>query len=96
MREGSRRIYSNRDHVRLKLILRGKRLGFSLAEVADIIEMYDAEPGESGQLEYFLKSIESRKKQLQQQANDIKVTLKELATIEKQCRQQLKRITEVG
>ena len=54
-RAGHRRIYTQGDRVRLRLVLRGKRLGFSLDEIADIIEMYDTEPGETGQLHYLLK-----------------------------------------
>ena len=49
-RSGRQRVYTSRDHVRLKLIVRGKRLGFSLSEVREIIEMYDLDSGESGQL----------------------------------------------
>ena len=53
-REGSRRIYSKRDQVRLKLILRGKRLGFSLADVREMLELYDSAPDERQQLEKFV------------------------------------------
>ena len=63
-RSGRRRVYSARDRVRLKLILRGKRLGFSLSEVRDIIEMYDLDAGETGQLRYFLDQIQERRKAL--------------------------------
>ena len=77
------------DRVRLKLILRGKRLGFSLSEIGDIIDMYDLEPGEVGQLQYFIEKISVRRKTLKQQRNDIEVTLKELDGIEKQCRKSM-------
>ena len=53
-RRGSQRVFHPRDRVRLGLILRGKRLGFSLEEIAKIVDMYDAEPGEAGQLRYLL------------------------------------------
>ena len=88
-RTGMNRIYNNKDRVRLKLILRGKRLGFSLSEIGDIIDMYDSEPGEVGQLGYFIEKISLRRKTLKQQRDDIDVTLKELDNIEKQCRQSM-------
>ena len=56
-RDGSRRVYSKRDYVRLKLILRGKRLGFSLAEVREMLELYDSAPDERPQLEKFVASL---------------------------------------
>ena len=59
-RNGRQRVYSARDRVRLKLILRGKRLGFSLNEVREIIDMYDLDSGEAGQLRYFLEQINHR------------------------------------
>lgn len=88
-RSGRQRIYSPRDRVRLKLILRGKRLGFSLSEVREIIDMYDLDSGEAGQLRYFLELIEQRRQALQQQRSDIDVTLKELDSIESQCEGRL-------
>ena len=90
-RQGRQRVYSSRDRVRLKLILRGKRLGFSLSEIGDIIDMYDSEPGEVGQLQYFIEKISVRRKTLKQQRDDIDVTLKELDSIEKQCRKSITR-----
>ena len=88
-RQGRQRVYSSRDRVRLKLILRGKRLGFSRSEIGDIIDMYDSEPGEAGQLQYFIEKISVRRKTLKQQRDDIEVTLKELDSIEKQCRKSM-------
>ena len=85
-RSGRRRVYGTRDRVRLKLILRGKRLGFSLSEVRDIIEMYDLDSGEAGQLSYFLEQIQQRREALEQQRHDIDLTLEELDNIESQCR----------
>ena len=60
-RKGQQRIYAPRDRTRLKLILRGKRLGFSLSEVGEMIELYDTESGESGQLNLFLDKIRERR-----------------------------------
>ncbi|MCH1522242.1 MAG: MerR family DNA-binding protein, partial [Arenicellales bacterium] len=88
-RSGRRRVYGTRDRVRLKLILRGKRLGFSLSEVRDIIEMYDLDSGETGQLRYFLEQIQQRRKALEQQRHDIDLTLEELDHIESQCQGRL-------
>ncbi|MBE30446.1 MAG: MerR family transcriptional regulator [Acidiferrobacteraceae bacterium] len=88
-RNGRRRVYSVRDRVRLKLILRGKRLGFSLSDVRDIIEMYDLDAGETGQLRYFLDQIRERREALEQQRSDIDLTLKELDEIESQCQGRL-------
>ena len=91
-RVGRQRIYSARDRVRLKLILRGKCLGFSLSEVREIIDMYDLDSGEAGQLRYFLERISQRRKTLEQQRHDIELTLQELDLIESQCQGRLSSI----
>lgn len=96
VRNGRSRIYSNRDRVRLQLVLRGRRLGFSLSEIREIMDMYDADPGETGQLSYFLSKIEQRRSILKKQREDILVTLRELDAIEKQCRAQLAKTKEVN
>ena len=88
-RRGQTRIYGARDRVRLRLILRGKRLGFSLSEIKEIFDLYDREPGEAGQLRHFLAKIEDRRRQLQQQREDIDVTLDELGTVEARCSERL-------
>ncbi len=88
-RSGRRRVYTARDRVRLKLILRGKRLGFSLSDVRAIIEMYDLDAGETGQLRYFLNQIQERREALKQQRSDIDLTLRELDEIESQCQGRL-------
>ena len=88
-RSGLTRIYSERDRVRLKLVLRGKRLGFSLKEIAAILDMYDAEPGESGQLQYMLDRLQDQRTVLERRRDDIDLTLAELDVIESQCRQRL-------
>jgi DNA-binding transcriptional MerR regulator len=92
-RRGQTRIFSARDRVRLKLILRGKRLGFSLEEIREIIDLYDAEPGEEGQLRHFLAKIGGRRAALEQQRADIAETLGELAEVEARCLAQLKSLT---
>jgi len=92
-RRGQTRIFSGRDRTRLKLILRGKRLGFSLSEVAEIIRLYDDAPGEVGQLRYFLERIAERRQQLEHQRSDIEITLSELASVETRCRTRLDDLT---
>lgn len=91
-RRGQTRIYDQRDRTRLKLILRGKRLGFSLAEVGEIINMYDSEPGERAQLDFFIAKIRERCAMLRQQREDIEVTLAELAAVENRCHERLKEL----
>ncbi len=88
-RQGQTRIYSKRDRVRLKLILRGKRLGISLAETGQLFELYDADKTSVTQLTTMLKLIELKKAELHQQMDDIKVVLMELITVEKRCRETL-------
>ena len=82
-RNGSQRIYRKGDRIRLQLILRGKRIGFSLSEIREIISMYD-EPsgGEEKQTEFLLKKIEERRDALYQQQLDIKTMLAELDRLE--------------
>ncbi|WP_298769102.1 MerR family DNA-binding transcriptional regulator [uncultured Shewanella sp.] len=88
-RRGQTRIYSLKDKVRLKLILRGKRLGFSLAETRRLFELYDADKNSSTQLHTMLDLVEEKKQALQQQMDDIKVVLMELNSAEQQCRAAL-------
>ena len=88
-RDGLKRIYDQRDRVRLRLVLRGKRLGFSLDEIAGIIDMYDTEPGEAGQLDYMLRRLSEQRRTLLQQKQDLEQTLHELDQIEAQCLKQL-------
>jgi DNA-binding transcriptional MerR regulator len=88
-RNGLTRVYTPRDRVRLKLVLRGKRIGFSLDEVREIMDMYDSAPGEIGQLDYMLDKLAERRAMLHRQQQDIELTLKELNEIEAQCRERL-------
>lgn len=92
-RRGQHRIFVPRDRVRLKLILRGKRLGFKLYEIRDLIDMYDAEQGEEGQLQSFLTKIAERQEDLLQKKKDIEETLAELKVAEAKCH---KRMSELG
>jgi len=90
-RDGQRRIYTPRDRTRLKLTLRGKRLGLTLSEIRELIDMY--EPGRDArpQLERFLAVLESHKASLLQQRADIEAQLSEIQTFEKRVRKQIKR-----
>ena len=88
-RRGQTRVYNLKDKVRLKLILRGKRLGFSLAETRRLFEMYDADKSSTSQLDTMIELIEDKKAALQQQMDDIKVVLMELNSAEQQCRASL-------
>ena len=89
-RDGQRRVYSQRDRIRLMLILRGRRLGFSLKEIREIIDLYDADPNEVAQLRHFLAKIRERRDQLRSQQDDIQAILTELDNIESQCDSLLK------
>ena len=84
-RDGQNRIYAVRDRVRLKLILRGKRLGFSLKEINKLIELYDAPEGEAEQLRSFIEKIRARRGELLVQKQDIEHVLDELNTLEQRC-----------
>ncbi|ATC94630.1 MerR family transcriptional regulator [Pseudoalteromonas tunicata] len=93
-RNGQTRIYSKRDKVRLKLILRGKRLGFTLAETGRLFELYDADKSSAKQLVTMLALIEEKKAHLSQQMDDIKVVLMELVTAERRCHDTLKSLQD--
>lgn len=88
-REGQRRIYTQRDRTRLKLTLRGKRLGLALSEIREIVDMYDTGRDERPQLEKFLAVLEAHKRQLEQQRLDIEAQLSEIGLFEKRCRKLL-------
>ncbi len=85
-RDGQRRIYGSRDHVRLRLIMRGKRLGFSLDEIREMIDLYDLDPTEVSQLKLFIDKLRARREQLRRQQEDIVETLAELDQLEEQSR----------
>ncbi|QOL27306.1 MerR family DNA-binding transcriptional regulator [Thalassotalea sp. LPB0316] len=92
LREGQKRIYLPRDKVRLKLILRGKRLGFSLAETGRLFELYDVDKSSETQLTTILNIITEKKADLKQQLEDINVVLLELDNLEKNCLTTLNKI----
>ena len=88
-RRGQNRVYGPRERVRLRLILRGKRLGFSIAEIREILDMYQSEPGEAGQLRHLIGKIAERRAALEGQRADIDETLADMAEIEARCEQAL-------
>ncbi|QIZ75635.1 MerR family transcriptional regulator [Ferrimonas lipolytica] len=84
-RRGQTRIYNLQERVRLKLILRGKRLGFSLAETGRLFDLYDADRSSRTQLHTMLELVEEKKADLQQQMDDIRIIMMELNSAETQC-----------
>ena len=90
-RRGQERIFSPRDLVTLKLILRGKRIGFSLAECKELIDLYDPS-GNRKQLDYFLEKIIERREQLARQMLDIQQMQEELDTAEQRCLSAMKEL----
>ncbi len=84
-REGRRRVYVARDRTRLKLALRGKRLGLQLSEIRDLIDMYDGPRDTSPQLKHYLSVLRSQRVMLELQQRDIEETLAEIAQQESQC-----------
>ena len=91
-RAGQRRIYSPRDRTRLRLTLRGKRLGLTLSEIRELIDMYEPGRDERPQLARFLAVLASHRTSLMQQRMDIEAQLSELQLFEKKIRKQLKRV----
>ena len=89
-RDGQRRIYSPRDRTRLKLTLRGKRLGLTLSEIRELIDMYEPGRDERPQLKRFLAVLQTHRASLEQQRADIQAQLTELEAFEKRIRKQLK------
>jgi DNA-binding transcriptional MerR regulator len=90
-RRGRARIYSERERVRIKLILRGKRLGLALSEIRELFDLYATTRNEAPQLEKFLVMLADRRAMLVQQREDIDAVLAEIAVLERECRRRLKR-----
>ena len=93
VRRGRTRLFRPSDRHLIKQILRGKRLGFSIAEIRDIIQMYREPPGEAGQLRKIIVKIEERLEELRQKRRDLEETLAELDRSEEAC---LERLAELG
>jgi len=88
-RRGKQRIYSRADRTRLKLIMRGKRLGWNLDEIFEVIQLYQSPDGEKRQLELMIAKIRNNRATLLSQQEDIKVALQEIDEIEERCLMQL-------
>ncbi|HEH9401797.1 TPA: MerR family DNA-binding transcriptional regulator [Aeromonas sobria] len=84
-REGQTRIYSHKEKTRLKLTLRGKRLGFSLAEIRELFEMYDTDKSSNTQLNSMIQLIDEKRSALHQQLDDIQMVMAELEAAEQRC-----------
>lgn len=93
IRRGRTRLFKPSDRRLLMLIMRGKRLGFSIAEIREIISMYKEPPGESGQLKLLIQRVVEKRDQLLQKRTDIDETIAELDQVEEQC---LGRMAELG
>lgn len=92
-RVGNNRVYTRTDLARMKLILRGKRLGFSLADIRDFLDLYDADPTQTRQLRLLEQKVSERIQMLQQQRRDLDKTLAELIEIQRATEQTLKQTT---
>ncbi len=88
-REGRKRVYSQRDRTRLKLTLRGKRLGLSLQDILQLVTMYDGDADTAPQLQAFLGVLRAHRQTLQRQRDDIRETLDEIDQHEARCQQLL-------
>lgn len=88
LREGTKRLFSSADRVRLKLILRGKRLGMTLEESAEIINLYNPEDGNRRQRAQLIQQLENRRQQLLAQREDIDLSLRELDQLQQRVEQQ--------
>ena len=91
-RDGQKRVYSERDRVRLRLIIRGKRIGCSLAEVKELFDMYDSSPGEAGQIKRLLEKLEERKQALELQRSELALSLADIEQIEQRALETLREL----
>ncbi|MBP2239259.1 DNA-binding transcriptional MerR regulator [Sinorhizobium kostiense] len=92
-RRGRTRLFRPADRRLIKEILRGRRIGFTIAEIREIIQVYKDPPGEIGQLQLLMKRVEEKREDLRQKRKDIEDTLAELDNVEEAC---LTRLAEIG
>ncbi len=92
-RRGRTRLFRTADRHLIQEILRGRRIGFTIAEIREIIQVYKEPPGESGQLKLLMKRVEEKRNDLRQKRKDIDDTLNELNAVEEAC---LTRLAEIG
>lgn len=88
-RVGRKRVYDRRDRTRLKLTLRGKRLGFSLGEIRELFDLFDGNRGEEIQLRRFIRILNERRALLEQQRRDIEAVLREIDNAHSECHRLL-------
>lgn len=93
-RHGSRRVYSQRDRTRLKLTLRGKRLGLALSEIKSLVDMYESPKDTSAQMNRFLGVLAQHRETLEQQREDIEMSLAEITAHEDECKRLLAAIAD--
>lgn len=84
-RAGTTRVYTYRDRARMQLILRGKRLGFTLADIREYLDIYDVDPSKVQQVKLLLEKVERRINELEQQHEDLETTLIELKEMRQEC-----------
>ncbi|MDW5313956.1 MerR family DNA-binding transcriptional regulator [Rhizobium sp. PL01] len=92
-RRGRTRLFRSADRRLIMEILRGRRIGFTIAEIREIIQVYRDPPGEAGQLRLLMKRVEEKRDDLNQKRKDIEETLEELGNVEEAC---LTRLAEIG
>ncbi|CAN7525916.1 MerR family DNA-binding transcriptional regulator [Pararhizobium sp. A13] len=92
-RRGRTRLFRSADRRLIMEILRGRRIGFTIAEIREIIQVYKDPPGEAGQLRLLMKRVEEKREELIQKRKDIEETLEELSNVEEAC---LTRLAEIG
>ena len=92
-RRGRTRLFRPADRRLIQEILRGRRIGFTIAEIRDIIKVYKDPPGEVGQLEMLMTKVSEKRDELRQKRRDIEETLAELDNVEEAC---LTRLAEIG
>jgi DNA-binding transcriptional MerR regulator len=98
-REGANgrvRVYTQRDRTRLKLTLRGKRLGLALSDIRELVDMYESPKDTTAQLTRFLDVLARHRRNLEQQREDIEVALGEISSHENQCRKLLAEVTPLA
>ncbi|MBB1247846.1 MULTISPECIES: MerR family DNA-binding transcriptional regulator [unclassified Rhizobium] len=92
-RRGRTRLYRQADRHLIAQILRGRRIGFTIAEIREIIHVYKEPPGEIGQLKLLMRKVDDKRDDLRQKRRDIDETIAELDSIEESC---LNRLAEIG
>ena len=92
-RRGRTRLFRPADRHLIKEILRGRRIGFTISEIREIIQVYKDPPGEMGQLQLLMRKVSEKRDELRQKRRDIDETLAELDNVEEAC---LTRLAEIG